>query len=320
MNDWYYAKDGQQHGPMTLQALEDLLRSGGLDPNTDLVWASHIKDWKPASQVEELRGFASPVPLPGTVPASAVVVAFPVEGDIVPGSDPIWVGECITRGFELTKKHFSDLLLVGLAYFGILLGLGFITSFIEEGAELFFVNDGNHVVNEGDFQALTAPVITIMIITNLIYQVASIYLNLGLTRYALNLVSGRAVEVGQLFGEGGKLLRALGASVMFFLMVLLGTLLLIVPGIYLALRYGQFLTAIVDRDMGVLEAFAYSSQITQNNLWQLLGLGILCSLIAMAGMLLCCVGMIFTGPVAWLAWVVGYRWLQSGRAVVQQPV
>lgn len=320
MNDWYYAKNGRQHGPMTLQALQDLLRSGGLDPNTDLVWAPHIKDWKLACQVEELRGWGVPLPLPGTVPDLVVVGAVAVEGDIVPGSDPILVGDCITRGFELTKKHFSELLLVGLAYFGILMGLGIITSFIEEGAKLLFVNDGRAVVNEGDFAALAAPVIGIMIITNVIYQVASIYLNLGLTRYALNLVSGRAVEVGQLFGEGDKLLRALGASILFFLAVLLGCVFLIVPGIYLALRFGQYLTAIVDRDMGVFEAFAYSSQITQNNLWQLLGLGILCSLIAMAGMLLCCVGMIFTGPVAWLAWVVGYRWLQSGRAVVQQPV
>lgn len=317
MNDWYYAKGGQQHGPVTLEAIREMVRSGGLDPHKDLVWASHLKDWKPAGLVEEIGGYAPQGSPSGAVPNHAVVNTV---GEIAPGSDPIQVGECITRGFELTKKHFTDILLVGLAYFGILMGLGFITSMIEEGAKLMLMDGGQSRVSENGFPVMTGPVIAVMVIMNLVYQVPAVFLNLGLTRFALNLVSGRPVEVGQLFGEGRKLLRALGGSILFFLMVVLGTVLLIVPGIYLALRYGQYLTAIVDRDMGVFEAFSYSSQITENSKWPLLGLGILCSLIALAGMLACCVGIIFTGPVAWLAWVVAYRWMQSGRAVVQQPL
>jgi uncharacterized membrane protein len=132
----------------------------------------------------------------------------------------------------------------------------------------------------------------------------------------LNLISGKEVKVGQLFGEGRKLLRALGAQILLTLMISLGCLLLIVPGIYLALRFGFCVTAIVDRDLGVIDSFKYSSSITANNRMPLLGLLLLCGLIGVAGLMACGVGLIFAAPMAWLSYLVAYRWLQYGRRAV----
>ena len=154
----------------------------------------------------------------------------------------------------------------------------------------------------------------------IISQVLSLFLSLGTMRIGLNLVSGREVNVGQLFGEGGKLLRAIGASILFVLMVAIGLVFLIVPGVYLALRFGQYMKAIVDRDLGVMEAFAYSSSLTTNNRLNLLLLSLLCMLIVLGGMLLCGVGLIFAVPVVWLSSVAAYRWMQYGhRAVMDRP-
>ena len=80
------------------------------------------------------------------------------------------------------------------------------------------------------------------------------------------------------------------------------------------------MSAIVDRDMGVFEAFSYSSALTTNNKLQLFVLGLLCMLVMLAGMLACGIGVIFAGPVAWLASIVAYRWMQHGhRATLDQP-
>jgi uncharacterized membrane protein len=103
-------------------------------------------------------------------------------------------------------------------------------------------------------------------------------------------------------------------------MVMVGVLLLVVPGIYLALRYGQFMNAIVDRDLGVMDSFAYSSSITTNNKLQLFLLALLCFVVVLAGLIACGVGLIFAGPVAWLSWLAAYRWMQYGRrAFEDQP-
>ena len=152
------------------------------------------------------------------------------------------------------------------------------------------------------------------ILINVISSVISLFLTLGMTRLALNLMSGQAAEIGMIFGEGSKLLRAFFASILYALIVFIGLLLLIVPRIYWGIKYSQYQTAIVDKDMSIWESFQYSADLTQNNKWALLGLGILTFLINLGGLIVLCIGLIFTIPLTWLAWLLAYRWLKHGQA------
>jgi uncharacterized membrane protein len=103
-------------------------------------------------------------------------------------------------------------------------------------------------------------------------------------------------------------------------MVVVGLVLFIVPGIYIMLRYGQYMTAIVDRNMGVMESLSYSSSITENNRMNLFVLILMTIAIAIAGCLALVVGLIFAYPVIWLSWAVAYRWMQYGhRAAMDHP-
>src|SRR5437868_4270769 len=60
MSRWYYAKDKQKYGPVTLDDLKALLRSGELRP-TDMLLQEGAQKWVAASTVAEL--FANPVPV-----------------------------------------------------------------------------------------------------------------------------------------------------------------------------------------------------------------------------------------------------------------
>ena len=327
MNEWYYARGGQQAGPVTREQLEALAHSGGLDATKDLVWTSAMKDWTPAGQVPGL--FVAPASLgmpaadpsnPYAPPQSAWTEAAPSASadliEIPPGSEPIDVGDCVSRGFELTKRQFGTILLVGVVYFAVFMGLSMVLGLVMgliQGVLFASTAHGMESPAAGMGAAL-------MIVTQLVIQVFSIFIGLGLTRIGLNLVSGKPVEVSQLFGQGGKLLRALGGMILFMLMAGVGFLLLIVPGIYITLRYGLYMVAIVDRDLGVLEAFSYSSTLTTNNRGKLFLLGLLVMAICLAGMLACGVGLIFAAPVAWLSYLVAYRWMQYGpRAAQDHP-
>lgn len=332
MNDWFYAKNGQQNGPVKFEQLRDLARSGGLDAK-DLVWNSSMKDWTPAGQVEGIFSAASAADPsnPYAAPQSDLSEPAPSSGseplsEIAPGSEPLDPTACIKRGFELTKRKFGDILLIGVVYFAIFIAAGVIMGLIDSALGIggttthstWHMGDGNMTSQTTHMTTYTTR--TPSPLNSVVTNVLSIFLSLGLTRIALNLVSGKSVSVSMLFGEGRKLLRAIGASILFGLMVALGLLLLIVPGIYLALRYGQFLNAIVDRDMGIMEAFSYSSSLTTNNKLQLLVLWLLTILVILAGALACGIGLIFAAPVAWLSWIVAYRWMQYGhRATLDQP-
>jgi len=54
MTEWYYARGGQQNGPVTFEQLLELAGNGGLDPVKDQVWTAAMKDWTPAGQVPGL--------------------------------------------------------------------------------------------------------------------------------------------------------------------------------------------------------------------------------------------------------------------------
>lgn len=65
---WYYAKGGERHGPVSLETLRNLLLSNELQPN-DLVWQPGMPNWVPLSTVV--------YPLLGLPPAPAATYAPP---------------------------------------------------------------------------------------------------------------------------------------------------------------------------------------------------------------------------------------------------
>jgi uncharacterized membrane protein len=330
MTEWYYARGGQQSGPVSFEQLSEIARSGGFDPMKDLVWTASMKDWVPVGQVRDLFAApASPEGAPAADPANPYAApqsaltepAPPAVGtaadllEIAPGSEPIEVGACVRRGIELTKRQFGSIMLVGLVYFGTFIAMSLVVGVVQGLLSVALGGKGGAGTAAPD-----ALAVGFMLVSQGISQLFSMFLGLGLTRVGLNLVSGKEVRVGMLFGEGGKLLRVIGATILFGLMVGFGFLLLIVPGIYLALKYGQYMVAIVDRDLGVFDAFKYCASLTTNNRLNLLVLGILAMIIVLAGMLACGVGLIFAGPVAWLSYMVAYRWMQYGsRATLDHP-
>ncbi len=324
MTEWFYARNGQQYGPVTFEQLVEIARNGGLDPIQDSVWNASMQGWTPAGQISAIFPIASNPALaiansanPYAAPQSNWGGAVPADGtaltEIVPGSEVIDPMGCINRAVELTKRQFGDIILVGLVYFGCLMGLGIVFGIIEALPAILARGDAAA-------QGANTLTITITVISRIVQQFVSIFLQLGLARVGLNLVSGKEVSIGMLFGEGSKFLRALGAMIIFGFAVLIGLLLLIVPGIYIALRYGQFMTAIVDRDLGVMEAFSYSESITTNNRVNLFLLALLSIVAIIVGLIPCGLGLIFLGPVVWLAALVAYRWMQYGAgAAMDHP-
>jgi uncharacterized RDD family membrane protein YckC len=58
--DWFYAQNNQQNGPVTIEALVNMLQQGHVQP-TDLVWREGMANWQSAGTVPELSaGVAAP--------------------------------------------------------------------------------------------------------------------------------------------------------------------------------------------------------------------------------------------------------------------
>jgi len=323
MTQWYYAKSGQQHGPVSQEELVTLLRSGGLDPSKDLVWNQSMPDWRPASQVPELSAGET------IIAPSEQPFAYPTaSGDfteIAPGSEPLIPTACVKRAFDLTVRHIGPILLITIIYVAISFGLSMallaldramgwkpMTEIIMESAGA--TPDAITAYQSGQDNDLSLQ-------GNVISMVVSVFLMLGLTRIGLNIVSGKPFGVGMMFSGGKWLLKGFAAYLVYMVMVSAGFILLIVPGVILLLRFGMYQNAIVDRNMGVIASLGYSWELTKGNGANLFVILLFAILIILAGCIAMLVGMLFAFPVMFLMWIVAYRWLQyGGRAVMDDPV
>jgi uncharacterized membrane protein len=107
--------------------------------------------------------------------------------------------------------------------------------------------------------------------------------------------------------------KFLGTSILVTVVVAVGFVLLIVPGI-IAMLFFLFSTFIViDRGLGPIEAMKESMRITEGYRWPLLGFIILLALIMMAGAIALGVGLLVAMPIATRAFMHAYRVL-SGKA------
>jgi uncharacterized RDD family membrane protein YckC len=66
-DQWFYAQSGQQKGPISIDALRQLIAAGSLRP-TDLVWREGMANWTALQSVPELT---PPPPAPAAAPGQA---------------------------------------------------------------------------------------------------------------------------------------------------------------------------------------------------------------------------------------------------------
>lgn len=98
--------------------------------------------------------------------------------------------------------------------------------------------------------------------------------------------------------------------------VAVGFVLLIVPGVVVALTFMFTTFIVIDRALGPIEAMKESRRITHGHKWTLLGFSLMLVLINLLGILALVVGLLVTIPVSSLALVYAYRQL-GGRTPLQ---
>jgi uncharacterized membrane protein len=104
--------------------------------------------------------------------------------------------------------------------------------------------------------------------------------------------------------------KYLGASLLFGIIVAIGFILLVIPGIYLLLRFLFVPYLVMDRKLAPFDALRESSRITLGHKWQLLGFLLAVIGINIIGAILLGVGLLVTIPVSMLAAVHAYRTLE----------
>lgn len=144
------------------------------------------------------------------------------------------------------------------------------------------------------------------------FGIILLYLLFGIVKGGLNIIDGKKADLEILTKTTStNLIGYILVSLLSSLIVFAGTLLLVIPGIYFALRFFFAETIFVDKGYPVWKNFQESTKLTDGIKWQLLGLMVVLILFNILGFLALVIGLIFTIPVSLFTVLHYYRALQK---------
>ncbi|MFH1645231.1 MAG: hypothetical protein ABIB11_02315 [Candidatus Omnitrophota bacterium] len=130
---------------------------------------------------------------------------------------------------------------------------------------------------------------------------------MGMARVSLQVTDKGSSSVSELFSCFSLLLKYIAASVLYGLMVFIGMILLIVPGIIVAMRGQFFVYYIIDEGAGPIEALKKSFEITKGSVVNLLLLSLVTILLNIVGVLAIGLGIFVSIPITLVAYAFVYR-------------
>ena len=145
--------------------------------------------------------------------------------------------------------------------------------------------------------------------------VIGMIINMGLIKISLLFVDGKKSVFRDLFSvhEFKIFIRYFVASLLYSLMVTLGFIIFIVPGIILGIKYYFYSYNIVDKQMGIVESFAVSNQMTYGHKKDLFIYALAVIGLNLLGILLLVIGLLWTIPTVFVGNAYLYRKLSSAR-------
>lgn len=135
----------------------------------------------------------------------------------------------------------------------------------------------------------------------------------GLVRAALTIVNGGRPDPGSAFSFD-NIGPFLVGSILFGLVVGVGLILCVIPGLILGALLGFWAFACVEQDIDGVSALKRSLELTRNNLGPALLFGIAYVVVNLIGAILCGIGLLVTIPLSYVAAAHFYRQL-SGTPV-----
>jgi uncharacterized membrane protein len=165
-------------------------------------------------------------------------------------------------------------------------------------------------------RALTSetPQAALPTVMSLFIQVLQVALTLFYVRAALNIHDGQSFDPLKPEISLSEFFSFLLASVIYWLVVAIGFVLLIVPGVIWALKFGYCGFLVADKKFDPFDALNESSRLTNGVKGQLFGFAVIVCLVNLVGALALGVGLVVTIPATVIAAAHVLRRLQARAA------
>lgn len=271
--------DGKEYGPVTTEQVRAWLTSGRASLDTQAKTAGD-EQWRRLGDFPEFSGTGAAVPPVAPMAAASAGPAGTVNvdpkayaDDLIARAGQLDIGGCLERSWNLLKTNFWPV--VGTTFVLVVVML-------IAGSIPFF------------------GILVSLLLTGVFYG--------GLYFFYLKKIRGEPAELGDAFaGFSLAFLPLMLASLVSSLLTMVGMLLLILPGIYLAVSYSFVYLLVIDKRLEFWCAMEVSRRVITAQWWRMFGLLLLGALIALLGLVGLLIGFFVTLPIFIVAVAYAYE-------------
>lgn len=212
------------------------------------------------------------------------------------GTEPFDLGRAFSYAWNKFQKNAGPLILVMIvAFVGIIV------------ASIF-----SAIVRASFGSGLFSTLFAFGVTQVLLFVVSSV-LQIGVYRSSLAVTAGEPIDIGRVFSSD-QLGPFIIGSLLYGLMVGVGTIFCILPGIALAFLGFFWPYYVLDQNQAPVDAIKSSFSLVNSNLGQMIPFAIVAFIVYAIGAVLCGVGLLVSAPVVLIAVAYAYRTL-NGQSV-----
>lgn len=197
---------------------------------------------------------------------------------------PFLIGEALRFGWEKTQSHSAVLFQAMLALFALQIASSIVDKVLRDTVEGF--------------------------LAMLALGVVSVIISAGFAVMTLKIAKGEHTTYKDLVPPARLVWHYFCVSFSAGLLIVLGLVLLILPGLYLIARFSMARFAVIE-GAGIKKSFAESGALTHEIKWHLLGFLLTLILLNILGALALLVGLLITVPVSAIGWAHVYLKLKK---------
>ncbi len=259
--------DGREYGPVTAEQIHQWIREKRANAQTK-AQAEGSTEWKVLTDFPEFVAAFGGTVNPVVPPVMGAVDPEALAAQILARDYTIEIGHSIGRGWDLIKNDFW-----------LLVGASLLAGLIASGAGLPLVG----LIIGGPMMG-------------------------GLYAFYLKKIRGQPATLGDAFlGFSVAFVPLMLAKLVSTLLMGVGFLFCILPGIYLAVSWIFSVPLVMDKKLDFWPAMELSRKVVTRHWWLMLGFLIVCGLIVIAGLLACCIGVFVTSAIAQAALMYVYE-------------
>jgi phage FluMu protein Com len=147
----------------------------------------------------------------------------------------------------------------------------------------------------------------VAILSQIVYQIYIFWIMIGVQLFSLGVVRGEEPRYGLILSGGRYLLAIVLCGILTQIIVMLGLVLLIIPGLIFAMMLIQAQLLIIDRNMGVIDAMSTSRDVMVGNKMTVFALFLVASLVGgVFAVITCGLGIFGAVPYMWILTVMIY--------------